>query len=74
MENFYRHQLLIEQHQRDCIKQAENDRLVQLVSHSTPHIQPVVELSSLINQWWTNRWDATTRNQNTKRKMVIPEA
>jgi hypothetical protein len=69
----YKHQLLHKSDSRERLKQAENDRLVRLVSHPTTQLQSTVELSGLISKWWSERWNNLRVNQRTASKIVIPE-
>ena len=69
----YKHQLLHNNDQRERLKQVENERLVQLISHPNTQMQVTVELSGLISKWWDRRWHVVRENRHAEGKFVLPE-
>ncbi len=55
------------------VKQAEHERLVQVISHSAIQVHGMMELHRLFLQWRTRRQKVAKEHHLVEGKVVIPQ-
>lgn len=58
----YQHELLHKYDREERLKAAEQERLLQTISHPANHVQAMVVFSGLVSRWWVNRWQETNEH------------
>ncbi|MCA0452470.1 MAG: hypothetical protein LCI00_00670 [Chloroflexi bacterium] len=67
----YKHEMLHKVEHERRIKAAEQERLLQTISHPATHVQAMVVLSGLVSRWWVTRWQQTSERA-TEGTVVTP--
>lgn len=64
--------LLHKYQQVDRMKQVEQDRLVDLISQPSTLLPSIQELSRLMSDWWTRRYQTRKETHLVEGKIVMP--
>ena len=64
--------LLHKYQRRDRLRQAEQDRLVDLISQPSTLLPSIQEFSRLISDWWTRRRQTRKETHLVEGKIVMP--
>ena len=54
------------------VKEAEQDRLVQLVTSRSIQMQALIEFSRSVSMWWKNRLPSTPKTHAIEGKVIMP--
>ena len=57
---------------RDRLKQAEQDRLLQIISQPATQLPSIRELSRMISNWWTRRHPSWKETHLVEGKIIMP--